>query len=392
MNKLYPNHRRTWRRTVTRLSLNGLVSLSAVTGLFIAPSCSTTEPEGGGVETNLRITLAPSITTRVTGTAFDEEDAIGLSVVPWSDGREQPLSSSRWEDNVKFVYRDGQFVSSATAYFPDATTANTFYAYYPYNQTGFRSNTSSLAVAVATDQSDAASRTASDWMVAVTRNVKPDGQAVPVAFRHILSLMQIRMTAGDGRHCRRAARSRGAPQRFLQYGTLRCRCRDIRRAGRRDRHPSLRHDANRGRLRHRPFCRRSPADTRSGRDGHLFYVQRQDNGLQTQFGIHLRAGQEPSLHRYNRHDAAGADARRQRPNQRLAGGRRHYGRCLQTRVALCQRLRWQHLSRHRNQRREVARRQPPHHALQRRHGDTGRRRRHGRMGRTDRARRLHHGE
>ena len=153
---------------------------------------------GGGVETNLRIALAPSITTRVTGTAFDEEDAIGLSVVPWSDGREQPLSSSRWEDNVKFVYRDGQFVSSATAYFPDATTANTFYAYYPYNQTGFRSNTSSLAVAVATDQSDAASRTASDWMVAVTRNVKPDGQAVPVAFRHILSLMQIRMTAGDG--------------------------------------------------------------------------------------------------------------------------------------------------------------------------------------------------
>ena len=88
---------------------------------------------GGGVETNLRITLAPSITTRVTGTAFDEEDAIGLSVVPWSDGREQPLSSSRWEDNVKFVYRDGQFVSSATAYFPDATTANTFYAYYPYS-------------------------------------------------------------------------------------------------------------------------------------------------------------------------------------------------------------------------------------------------------------------
>ena len=197
MNKLYPNHRRTWRRTVTRLSLNGLVSLSAVTGLFIVPSCSTTEREGGG-ETNLRITLAPSITTRVTGTAFDEEDAIGLSVVPWSDGCEQPLSSSRWEDNVKFVYRDGQFVSSATAYFPDATTANTFYAYYPYNQTGFRSNTSSLAVAVATDQSDAASRTASDWMVAVTRNVKPDGQAVPVAFRHILSLMQIRMTAGDG--------------------------------------------------------------------------------------------------------------------------------------------------------------------------------------------------
>ena len=326
MNKLYPNHRRTWRRTVTRLSLNGLVSLSAVTGLFIVPSCSTTEPEGGG-ETNLRITLAPSITTRVTGTAFDEEDAIGLSVVPWSDGCEQPLSSSRWEDNVKFVYRDGQFVSSATAYFPDATTANTFYAYYPYNQTGFRSNTSSLAVAVGRA---GCSRRFPSY---------PEPHADPYDGRR-------------RRHCRRAARSRGAPQRFLQYGTLRCRCRDIRRAGRRDRHPSLRHDANRGRLRHRPFGRRSPADTRSGRDGHLFYIQRQDNGLQTQFGIHLRAGQEPSLHRYNRHDAAGPDARRQRPNRRLAGGRRHYGRCLQTRVALCQRLRWQHLSRHRNQRRE----------------------------------------
>ena len=198
--------------------------------------------------------------------------------------------SSRWERQreVRLPRRTIRFIGNCLL--PDATTANTFYAYYPYNQTGFRSNTSSLAVAVATDQSDAASRTVSDWMVAVTRNVKPDGQAVPVAFRHILSLMQIRMTAGDGVTADELLGSRGAPQRFLQYGTLRCRCRDIRRAGRRDRHPSLRHDANRGRLRHRPFCRRSPADTRSGRDGHLFYVQRQDNGLQTQFEFTFEPG------------------------------------------------------------------------------------------------------
>ena len=91
MNKLYPNHRRTWRRTVTRLSLNGLVSLSAVTGLFIAPSCSTTEPEGGG-ETNLRIPLAASITKPLTRTAIEEEEAIRLSVVTLSHGREQPNS------------------------------------------------------------------------------------------------------------------------------------------------------------------------------------------------------------------------------------------------------------------------------------------------------------
>ena len=390
MNKLYPNHRRTWRRTVTRLSLNGLVSLSAVTGLFIAPSCSTTEPEGG-VETNLRITLAPSITTRVTGTAFDEEDAIGLSVVPWSDGREQPLSSSRWEDNVKFVYRDGQFVSSATAYFPDATTANTFYAYYPYNQTGFRSNTSSLAVAVATDQSDAASRTASDWMVAVTRNVKPDGQAVPVAFRHILSLMQIRMTAGDGvtadelleaevllkDFCSTAlydvdAETFGEPADVTDirpYGTTRIEgdyvtglsavvVPQTREAG-----ETVIYFTFKGKtMAYKP----SSEFTFEPGKSHLFTAT---------IGMTPQGRRSPSA-----------------PKSTIGGRAASLRAMPQTRVALCQRLRWQHLSRHRNQRREVARRQPPHHALQRRHGDTGRRRRHGRMGRTDRARRLHHGE
>lgn len=182
----------------TRLSLNGFVLLSVVAVLSTVPSCSTAEPGEGDSESNLRISLAPSVVTRVTGTSFDEDDAIGLSVVPWVNGTEQPLSSSRWEDNVKFVYRDGQFVSTSTAYFPDATTPNTFYAYYPYDAAGFASGASTLKVSTASDQRDAKARMTSDWLVAVTRNVVPNGKAVPVVFRHVLSQMQIRMIAGEG--------------------------------------------------------------------------------------------------------------------------------------------------------------------------------------------------
>lgn len=136
--------------------------------------------------------------TRVSGTAFDQGDAIGLTVVPWENGAEQPLSGVRWEDNVKFEYRDGRFIATATAYFPDATTPNTFYAYYPYDAVGFDAGSSTLAVGVAVDQRDAQARMTSDRLVAVAREVIPDGEAVPVSFRHVLSQMLIQVKAGEG--------------------------------------------------------------------------------------------------------------------------------------------------------------------------------------------------
>lgn len=196
MDKLYSNPWRSWCRATTRHSQYGFVLLLAV--VLIPPSCSTAESGMEDSNSNLCITLVPSIMTRVSGTTFEQGDAIGLTVVPWVDGEEQPLSETRWEDNVKFEYRNGCFSASAAAYFPDATTPNTFYAYYPYDVTGFDTNSSTLSVEVAEDQRDAQDRMNSDQLIAVAREVTPDGEAIPISFRHALSQMLIRVKAGDG--------------------------------------------------------------------------------------------------------------------------------------------------------------------------------------------------
>lgn len=197
MDKLYPNPRRARCRATVCLSLYGFVLWSAV-GLLMAPSCTTAGSDVENLDSKLRITLAPSIMTRVSGTSFDQGDAIGLTVVPWVNGVEQSLSGVRWEDNVKFEYRDGRFTTTSTAYFPDATTPNTFYACYPYDEAGFDSGSSTLSVGVAVDQREAQARMISDRLVAIAREVVPDGEAVPISFRHVLSQIQIRVKAGEG--------------------------------------------------------------------------------------------------------------------------------------------------------------------------------------------------
>lgn len=189
-------NRRRWRRITTRFSLAGAIALWALMGLPLS-SCSEKRDDGGAEPVDLRMRIAPSVGTRVAGTAFEAGDAIGLSVVPWRDGMEQSLSGMRWEDNVKFVECGGTFIPVATPYFADATNKNTLYAYYPYSEAGFRKNSSLLDVAVRTDQrGDGAA--VSDCLVAVSREVVPDGKPVPLVFRHLLSRITICLKAGAG--------------------------------------------------------------------------------------------------------------------------------------------------------------------------------------------------
>lgn len=171
--------------------------LAACAGVLL-PACS--DPVGGGNEApdaDLSIRIAPDVQTRVTDGAFEDGDAVGLTVVPWRDGKEQSLENVRWEDNVKFVRKDGVFAAVSTPYFIDAATKNTFYAYYPYNQTGFRKNSSLLDVAVKTDQRGAGA-SASDCLIAVSREVVPGGNPVPLVFHHVLSQITICLKAGAG--------------------------------------------------------------------------------------------------------------------------------------------------------------------------------------------------
>lgn len=189
--------RRGWRCFKGRFSLAGAIVLAACAGTLL-PSCS--EPVEGGPETSdagLPIRIAADVQTRVTDGAFDEGDAIGLTVVPWQDGKAQSLENLRWEDNVKFVRKEGAFTAFSTPYYVDATTKNTFYAYYPYNETGFRKNSSLLGVAVKSDQRGTGA-SASDYLVAVSEEVAPGGDPVPLVFEHVLSQITICLKAGAG--------------------------------------------------------------------------------------------------------------------------------------------------------------------------------------------------
>lgn len=197
MLKQIQSSRRGWRRFTARFSLAGAIVLAACAGTLL-PACSEPAMEGNEApDTDIPICIAPDVQTRVTDGAFEEGDAVGLTVIPWRDGKEQSLENVRWEDNVKFVRRDGAFAAVSTPYFVDAVTKNTFYAYYPYNQTGFRKNSSLLDVAVKSDQRGAGA-SASDCLVAVSREVVPGGNPVPLVFHHILSQITICLKAGAG--------------------------------------------------------------------------------------------------------------------------------------------------------------------------------------------------
>ena len=174
----------------------GLFFLTACAGSLFS-SCSKEEVSSGAQD--LRITVQASVAapTKATDNAFEAGDAIGLSVVKWLDGAEQNLSGTRLEDNVKFTNTAGTFVSDAVPYFADATSKNTFYAYYPYNDNGFDANASTLGVAVQTDQTGAG-LSKSDYMAAVTRNVVPNGKPVALDFKHVLSKITIELKAGRG--------------------------------------------------------------------------------------------------------------------------------------------------------------------------------------------------
>lgn len=161
-------------------------------------SCSKEPHEKDEVE-DLSISLNVTVNapTKATGTTFDSGDAIGLSVVQWQEDKEQNLTAVRQEDNVKFANTSAGFVSTSGAYFPDKTSKNTFYAYYPWNAQGIRQGTSLLPISVLEDQQDKG-YTNSDYMIAITRNVTPNSRAVPLVFSHILSKVSLVVVAGEG--------------------------------------------------------------------------------------------------------------------------------------------------------------------------------------------------
>ena len=147
------------------------------------------------VDENLKINLSMDIATKVTDTAFESGDEVGIYVVNYVDGVAGTLAASgNHYDNVKHTYSTS-WTPAEEMYWLDKTTKADFYCYYPY---GNPSSVTAYPFAVNANQSTLANYKASDFVWGIASGVSPTSNLVQIATKHVMSNMTIYLEAGDG--------------------------------------------------------------------------------------------------------------------------------------------------------------------------------------------------
>lgn len=156
------------------------------------PSVAPSSPEDGMMAISIS-----AVPTRVTETAFEQGDAVGLFVVNRAaDGSPQPLNvKGNHVDNMRFAYADG-WTPDKSVYWKDAGTHADFYLYHPFESSV--GSVSAMPFGVCADQGTVAAHKASDLLVGLAKDVAPTKDAVGINARHVLSRMVVRLAAGNG--------------------------------------------------------------------------------------------------------------------------------------------------------------------------------------------------
>lgn len=143
------------------------------------------------------INISTSIQSRATDLAFEAGDQICLFVVNHqADGSAATLQTTgNYIDNTKFTY-DGTWKAATPTYWKDNSTPADFYIYYPY--TSSISNIEAMPWTVNADQSTTENYKASELLIGKTTNATPTESAVKIEAKHVLSLMIIKLVAGNG--------------------------------------------------------------------------------------------------------------------------------------------------------------------------------------------------
>lgn len=131
-------------------------------------------------------------TTKVSNNLFEKGDKVGLYAMLTGDA----LDESRYIDNLSLTYSSNNaLIPSKGIFYPegDETTLD-FISYYPYQQEGAASGSSSINISVQTDQSTSNGLSKSDFMVAKTGNVKSSNNSVALEYYHKLSKLKISLT------------------------------------------------------------------------------------------------------------------------------------------------------------------------------------------------------
>ena len=193
--------------------LNKCLYIAAVSFFLLACSSGAengvddepTPPQPEKPTVRIPIGISTSI-TRVTETAFESGDRIGLYVVNRNDdGSHNDLKpSGNYVDNMRYTYSYSAWSPDETVYWtPDETvywkdnkTCADFYLYYPYQAAHVNENP--MVFKVEADQSNVNSYKNSDVIIGSTMNVAPSQTTVYIASKHVMSQVIIDLKPGEG--------------------------------------------------------------------------------------------------------------------------------------------------------------------------------------------------
>lgn len=184
----------------TTIKNNRLISLSLCI-IFLFTSCvneldSEASPETVPGTVPIKFTTKVSkADTRVTNTAFEKGDKVGLYATLPST----PITEKRYIDNLRLECGEkNTFIPEKTVFYPAGDATLDFISYYPYQSTGMKTGQSTIPVSVQTDQSNTKQLSASDFMVASEKDVESSEDAVVLNYKHKLTKIKITITAGTG--------------------------------------------------------------------------------------------------------------------------------------------------------------------------------------------------
>lgn len=196
-----------WKNISEHMNARASVKLTECTvllGALVFSACSSssdgnepvipTPPEVEQIPIGLIVSTETA--TRVTDTAFESGDKIGVYVVNCKGSESGILQNSgNHADNVSFTY-NGLWNPATPIYWQDKVTPADFYIYYPY--TAAVTDVLAHPFSIKADQSTMDNYKASEFLYGTSTHVDPTEEAVVIKAVHLLSCAVIKVVPGNG--------------------------------------------------------------------------------------------------------------------------------------------------------------------------------------------------
>lgn len=181
--------------------MNSIAYLSVVATLMTIVSGCNKNTGDEREEPEIPIRISTSL-TKVSGSEFERNDAIGIYVVnavaagetSWNSGTLQ--TNGNHLDNVRYTFDGSNWKSDTEHYWKDSVTPADFYCYYPYNATV--SSIEALEFSVPTNQSALADFRKGEILWGRADNQKPSENKVGITTTHRMSQIAIEIVPGKG--------------------------------------------------------------------------------------------------------------------------------------------------------------------------------------------------